>query len=167
MGGVPCRGAPLEMSKSNLRWRRGMQQVSAESWCRRGLLGYDGRGLTAMCSEKVIGHGRRDARTMRRTACSSWGAHDDRRGVSAAMGSKVSGESADCSAPLLPVFELRMRRSAGLAPTRPSNLRHRQTRSTLKGFFETAKFLALCKMSKVPRLRSSSLLPCAVKKLGM
>ena len=57
-----------------------------------------------MCSEKVIGHGRRDARTMRRTACSSWGAHDDRRGVSAAMGSKVSGESVGFAAPLLPVF---------------------------------------------------------------
>ena len=128
------RGAPLEMSKSNLRGRRRMQRVSSESCWRRGLPGTTVRGLTARCSE-INGHGRRLCEKDAPESCrTSWGAHDDRRGVSAAMGSKVSGESYDCSAPLLPVFELRMPRSAGLAPTRPSNSAHEHTRSTLRAF---------------------------------
>ena len=119
-----CSAGDVEVE--NLRGRRRMQRVSSESCWRRGLPGTTVRGLTARCSE-INGHGRwlceKDAPESCRT---SWSAHDDRRGVSAAMGSKVSGESYDCSAPLLPVFELRMRRCASRLKKNSSARRNAQ-----------------------------------------
>ena len=112
------RGALLEMSKSKLRGRRRMQRVSSESCWRHGLPGTTVRGLTARCSE-MSGHGRRLCEKDAPQSCrTSWSADDDRRGVLRAMRSCMRSEMVGFAAPLLPVFELHMRRSAGLAPRR-------------------------------------------------
>ena len=72
----------------------------------------------------------------------------------------MRSEMVGFAAPLLPVFELRMRRSAGLAPTRPSNLRDEHSRSTLfKGFLKRPNFsrCVRCQRYRVCGRRPSSL----------